>query len=86
MSLTVELPADLEAVLADEAAQTGTPLPEYVIKLLSIGRIPKLRNGSELVAYWEKEGIIGSRMDITDPAAHARELRKRAETREWDRD
>jgi predicted DNA-binding antitoxin AbrB/MazE fold protein len=38
-------------------------------------------NGAELVAYWEKKGLIGTRPDITDSVAHARALRRQAETR-----
>jgi hypothetical protein len=84
MSLTVELPADLEAVLADEAAQSGIPLSEYVTQILSVGRRRrKPLTGAEAVALWEKEGIIGMRSDITDPETYARELRARAETRDW---
>jgi hypothetical protein len=39
------------------------------------------RTGAELVAYWEREGIIGSRPDITDPVAHSRRVRAAAEDR-----
>ena len=39
-------------------------------------------NGAELVAYWEKKGLIGTRPDITDSVAHARALRRQAETRQ----
>lgn len=38
-------------------------------------------NGVALVAYWEKKGLIGTRHDITDSVAHARTLRRQAETR-----
>ena len=39
-------------------------------------------NEAELVAYWEKKGLIGTRPDITDSVAHARALRRQAETRQ----
>jgi predicted DNA-binding antitoxin AbrB/MazE fold protein len=39
-------------------------------------------NGAELVAYWKKKGVIGTRPDITDSVAHARALRRQAETRQ----
>jgi predicted DNA-binding antitoxin AbrB/MazE fold protein len=42
---------------------------------------PMPTNGAELVAYWEKKGVIGTRPDITDSVAHARALRRQAETR-----
>ncbi len=37
--------------------------------------------GEELVEYWEKEGIFGSRPDIKDSQQHAREIRRQAERR-----
>jgi hypothetical protein len=39
--------------------------------------------GAELVAYWEREGVIGTRPAITDSQAHARNLRRAAESA-WD--
>jgi hypothetical protein len=44
--------------------------------------IPPIRNGTDLVAYWQQEGIIGSRPDITDSQEYARALRRKAERRE----
>ena len=41
-----------------------------------------LQTGAELVASWEREGVIGSRADIADPAAHARHLRTDATSRQ----
>lgn len=35
--------------------------------------------GAAVVAYWKQEGVIGMRPDITDSAAHAREIRRQAE-------
>jgi hypothetical protein len=83
MTLTLELPGELEADLSAEAARLGLSLPEYVLRVLSAGRLvaPAPRNGKELVAYWEREGLLGTRPDITDSAQHARDLRSRAERR-----
>jgi len=39
------------------------------------------KNGAELVAYWEREGVIGMRADITDSQAYARQLREQPEHR-----
>lgn len=51
-----------------EAAELNLPLPEYILRLLSTRQIlnnpPK--TGVELVAYWQREGIINSRPDIID--------------------
>jgi hypothetical protein len=78
MSLALELPAELESELAAEAAQLGLPLCDYAVRLLAGGSRPAPRNGAELVAYWQREGLVGTRADITDAAAHARLLREHA--------
>jgi hypothetical protein len=84
MTLTLDLPQELESELSAEAAQLGLQLPEYVVRLLTTGRTQAAapRNGAELVAYWQSEGIIGARSDIGDSQAHARQLRRQAENRE----
>jgi hypothetical protein len=84
MTLTLELPNELETELSAEATQLGLKLPEYVLRLLTTGRMQTAvpRSGAELVAYWRKEEIVGARQDIADSQAHARELRRRTENRE----
>jgi hypothetical protein len=83
MSITLDIPQELESELSAEAERLHLSLPEYVLRILSIGRttdkMPK--TGEELVAYWQSEGIIGSRPDIIDSQVHARNLRHEAETR-----
>ncbi len=84
MSLTLELPKELETELVAEAAQFGLTLPEYALRLLAAPRpvgpgAP--RTGAELVAYWAAAGVTGSRPDIADSQAHARKLRSEAERR-----
>lgn len=83
MSIAVDLPEELETELSAEAAQLGLSLPEYVLRVLStgvvIGKRPK--TGAELVDYWENEGLIGTRSDITDSQEHARQIRNEAERR-----
>jgi hypothetical protein len=83
MNIYLDLPADLEAELSTEASQLNLPLPEYVLRILStrqvLSKLPK--TGAELVAYWQSEGVINSRPDITDSQVHARHLRHEAETR-----
>ena len=37
------------------------------------------RTGAELVAYWQGEGLVGTRPNIADAPAHARTLRERAQ-------
>lgn len=83
MRLTLDLPQELESELATEATQLGLSLGEYVLRLLSarslIGPMPT--TGAELVVYWQREGIIGMRPDITDSQARARQIRHTAERR-----
>lgn len=83
MSITLDLPQALENELATEAAQLGLSLSAYALRLLStrslVGPVPT--TGAELVAYWQREGVIGTRPDIVDTSAHARQLRHKAERR-----
>ena len=83
MSLILDLPDELEQALAQEAAQLGFSVEEYAVQLLTLRRatagLPQ--TGADLVAYWQREGVIGSRADIEDSAAYARKLRARAEHR-----
>jgi hypothetical protein len=83
MSLVLDLPAELENELAAEASRLGLSLPEYVLRLLTGGRTssPPPRTGAELLAYWRREGLIGTRQDIADSSAHARALREQAQRR-----
>ncbi len=83
MSLTLDLPKELESELAAEANQFSLSLADYIVRLLATGRStsPMPRTGAELIAYWQAEGVIGSRTDIKDSAEHARSLRRGAEKR-----
>jgi hypothetical protein len=83
MSLVLDLPAELETELSTEAARLGLPLSEYVLRLLASARTPTPtpRTGAELLAYWEGENLIGTRPDIKDSSAHARDLREQAQMR-----
>jgi hypothetical protein len=84
MSVVLDLPPELETELTAEAAHLGLSLPAYVLRLLTVGRFPGSapRTGAELLAYWQGQGLIGTRPEITDSQAHARALRKQAEKRE----
>jgi hypothetical protein len=83
MNLTLELPQELEKELSAEAARLGLSLTAYVVRVLSTGRAvgntPK--TGTDLVAYWQNEALIGSRPEIVDSQKHARRLRNEAEGR-----
>jgi hypothetical protein len=83
MRIVLDLPQELESALATEATQLGLSLTEYVLRLLSrrslAGQLPT--TGAELVAYWQREDVIGTRLDITDSQAHARQIRHQVERR-----
>jgi hypothetical protein len=83
MSITLDIPEALVSELTVEAGRAGLPLSDYVVTLLGTGRIagPLPKTGVALVAYWQEQGIVGSRSDISDSQAHACEVRQQAEHR-----
>lgn len=85
MPLTLDLPGDLERTLNAKAACLGVPVAEYAVQILaksqSIDELREIRTGADLVAFWERNGVIGSRPDIVDSVEHARGLRAQAERR-----
>ena len=83
MALTLDLPKELESELSAEAARLGLPFLEYARRVLAAGQSPGEvpKTGAELLAYWKREKVIGSRPDIADSQKHARGIRRRAERR-----
>ncbi len=86
MTLTLGLVRELEQELATEAAHVGPPLAEYAVRVFTQGRLPTAgaelsRTGADTAAFWEREALIGTRSDITDPAEHVRQLREQAQGR-----
>lgn len=83
MSISLNLPPELENELHTEASGLNLPLSEYIVRILSTRQVianpPK--TGAE-VAYWQSEGIINSRPQITDSQAYARKLRHEAQKRD----
>jgi hypothetical protein len=83
MSVSLELPKDLEAKLRQAALDQGVLLPDYIVHLLTQNAMsPSSMSGRDLVAYWEREGLIGARTEIQDSQVHARALRSQAERRD----
>lgn len=82
MTLSIELPAELETELAAEAERLGISLSEYTAQLLR-ERLAgeEVRTGADLVSYWRRENLIGTHPEIDDGQAHARRLREEAERR-----
>jgi hypothetical protein len=81
MSITLDIPEGLASELTVEAQRLGLSLGDYVVRLLGTGRPTGVfpMTGAELVTYWQEQGIIGSRPDIADSQAHARQLRREVE-------
>ncbi len=82
MTLTLDLSKDLEVELVDEAETRGLSPTEYVLFLLGERTQRKQSmpaNGAELVAYWERVGVLGMRKDIADAQVYARQLRIKTE-------
>ena len=83
MTITLNLPPKLADELTTEAARLGLSLSEYALRLLTTGQKRNMpKTGAELVAYWQAEGLVGTRPDIADSQTHAREIRRQAEKRE----
>ena len=82
MTLKLELSKDLERQLAAEAGRLGLAVEQYALELLrSAAASQRPTTGADLVAYWRREGLIGSSPEIPDSQAHARDLRERAQRR-----
>ena len=84
MTITLELPPELEQELSIEAEKINLSLSEYILHLITVRQVlnnpPK--TGAELVDYWQKEGLINCRPDIKDSQEYARNIRYEAEHRQ----
>ena len=94
MPLTLDLPPDVATSLAAEAERRGTT-PELLALDAVRRALPSrldgisdeqvaadaaaVRTGADLVGYWRKYGLIGTRRDIADPIAYARQLREQSQ-------
>jgi hypothetical protein len=91
MTLTLDLPLEMEKHLQAAAARHGLPLQEYAVRAMLLGMEMEATDrsqdslpttGAEALAYWKREGVLGLFQDRPDTAEFARELRRQAETRE----
>ena len=83
MTIVLQLKPEVEARAQAQAEARGISLQEYLEH--AIEHITSPLTGAELLAQWDKEGVLGAwarRDDITDSAAYARELRRQSEARE----
>lgn len=83
MPVLLELPDELAESLEEEASELGISLPQHAVSILrdSLHSASTIHNGSDLVAFWKAQGLVGTRRDIADSQAEARTLRNQAEKR-----
>jgi hypothetical protein len=82
MTITLELTPAEASALTRKSKERGQPLPEYIqarVKELATEELQPI--GAQIVAEWEREGVIGYRTDISDSQVHARKIREKAQTR-----
>lgn len=80
MSLSIDVPHDLERELSAAAAREGVDPREFALRALRAAiHSEAVRTGKDLVAFWEAENLVGSRPDIQDSQQHARAIRDAAE-------
>ncbi len=84
MRITLDLPPELEDKLSLAATQLNISLPDYILRVLGSQSVHQNspQTGAELIRFWERNGVINSRPDISDSQDYAHELRHQAETRE----
>jgi hypothetical protein len=83
-SLHLELSPKLGERLSAEAHKLGLSIEEYALRLLEepSSKVQGPRTGAEVVAYWRREGVLGSRPDLAgSPEDPAPMLRRTAERR-----
>ena len=84
MTISLDLPQELEQELYVEAEKISLSLPEYILQLLAVRKSSENlpRSGADLVSYWQSEGLINSRPEIKDSQEYARQIRYAAEHRQ----
>ncbi len=82
MSIVLDLPQKLVKELNSEAARQNQDLNEYLTQLIQRGRTVRFSSTADILKYWEKEGLIGTRPARTDSQKVARRLRKQSNTRD----
>ena len=96
MTLILDLTPEQERQIEDEARARNMDTRSYALAQLfkeheeedsedvlpPVGPLPPVNGtGADLVACWEREGLIGTRPDIKDSQEHARQIRRQAERR-----
>jgi hypothetical protein len=84
MTLSIELTEEEKNAVERAAKERDMEVGEFVRSLIlpsSAAGAAAVTTGEELVSYWQREGLIGTRADIHDSATHARALRDEAQRR-----
>ena len=83
MEINLEIPNELKQELSQEASQINLSLSDYILHLLSARKVSNetQKTGKDLIAYWQKEGLINCRSDIKNSQEYARKIRYEAEHR-----
>lgn len=79
MTITLELPAELEARLEEEAVSAQITKEALASQLIAMALPPdSFENGAEAVNYWTQIGLVGmwaDREDMKDSTAWVRQQR-----------
>lgn len=70
--LAVEAVRQIARPAVPHLPPSGIPMDDSRL----VAEAAAVRTGADLVAYWERNGLLGTRRDITDPIAYARQLRE----------
>ena len=71
MSVTIDLPPEVEATLAAQAAERGVPLPEYLRRLLAgqaAAPTASLKTPEERVRLWRDVSGLPDRKPLSEKA------------------
>jgi hypothetical protein len=84
MTLTLEVPAQVEDRPRVAAQRRGVDVSEYVRHALNVALLAEElpTDGPALLQFWQEAGVIGMRPDIADSQEHAAEIRRAASQRE----
>ncbi len=82
MTITLDLPTELEARLEEEAASAHITKEVLAAQLIAMALPPdSFKNGAEAVDYWTQIGLVGmwaDREDMKDSTAWVRQQRDKS--------
>jgi hypothetical protein len=82
MTITLELPPDLEARLSEEAASSNISEEKLAFQLIAMALPPpEFKSNAEAIDYWKQIGLIGmwaDREDMKDSTAWVQQQRDKS--------